>query len=118
MILALRSSNLATTAFEVATINRDMLHLVGRYSELAVPISVLFGRDDQVLDPAIHGELFASGNSAVVLELIPGGHMLPVTAPEEIAAWIKRNCTRTAPESRGPTIRSAPSASSGPGTWQ
>lgn len=87
--LALTSSSLDATVFEVATINRDLRLLVPRYADLAVPTSVLFGRDDQVLDPAIHGASLVAQNPAVELELMSGGHMFPVTAPDVTARWIK-----------------------------
>lgn len=89
MALAVRSSSLAAMAFEVATINRDLRQLVPRYADLVPPARILFARGDQVLNPDIHGVRLASANPAIALDLIDGGHMFPVVAPDITAAWIR-----------------------------
>jgi len=54
-----------------------------------VPVAILYGREDAILDPELHGAKIAADSPQVELTLIPGGHMIPVTAPEEVSAWIR-----------------------------
>jgi pimeloyl-ACP methyl ester carboxylesterase len=60
-----------------------------RYGELAVPVTILYGKDDRILDPRAHGQALADKVRGARLELIEGGHMLPITNPEATAAFIK-----------------------------
>jgi len=59
-----------------------------RYAELDLPVTVLYGKDDRILDPRAHGQALADKVRGARLELIEGGHMLPVTNPEATAAFI------------------------------
>jgi pimeloyl-ACP methyl ester carboxylesterase len=59
-----------------------------RYGELELPVTILYGKDDRILDPRAHGEALADKVRGAHLELIEGGHMLPVTNPEATAAFI------------------------------
>jgi pimeloyl-ACP methyl ester carboxylesterase len=54
-----------------------------------LPVSVLFGRDDPVLDPEAQGEAFVAAVPEADLTLIGGGHMIPVTQPDTVADWIR-----------------------------
>ena len=59
-----------------------------RYGELDLPIAILYGKDDRILDPRAHGQALADKVPGAHLELIEGGHMLPLTNPEATAAFI------------------------------
>lgn len=76
-------------SFEVNMATRAMQAMVPRYGEIAMPVSILFGRGDRVLDPAQHGERTAAEIAGARLTLIDGGHMLPVTHPEQTEAWLR-----------------------------
>jgi pimeloyl-ACP methyl ester carboxylesterase len=66
-----------------------------RYGEISVPVSVLFGTGDRILDYRLHGESLVSQIAGVDLELIEnGGHMVPLSAPERSAAIIERVAAR------------------------
>ena len=59
-----------------------------RYGELDLPVTILYGRDDRILDPRAHGQALADEVRGARLQLIEGGHMLPITNPEATAAFI------------------------------
>jgi pimeloyl-ACP methyl ester carboxylesterase len=68
---------------------RDILPgIVERYGAIARPVAVLFGKGDQILAPALHGEAFASQVADARCTLIEGGHMLPFVHPLVTAQWI------------------------------
>jgi pimeloyl-ACP methyl ester carboxylesterase len=68
-----------------------------RYEDLTVPVGILFGAGDRVLDPAVHGKGLAARVAGADLELIEGGgHMIPVTSAERTAAFIARMAQRAA----------------------
>lgn len=68
-----------------------------RHDELTMPVGILFGTADRVLDPALHGKAFAAKLKDAELELIDGGgHMIPVTSADRAAAFIARMARRMA----------------------
>jgi len=87
--LVLRPGAFHAASSDLAATRADMAALAARYAELSVPVAILYGREDGILDPEVHGAKIAAEFPLVALTLIPGGHMIPVTAPEEVAAWIK-----------------------------
>jgi pimeloyl-ACP methyl ester carboxylesterase len=68
---------------------RDIEEMEQRYAQLAVPTDVLFGRDDIVLNWIRHGDALRRRSNAVTLEVVDGGHMLPVTAPGDTMRWLR-----------------------------
>ncbi|SDD42371.1 Pimeloyl-ACP methyl ester carboxylesterase [Massilia sp. PDC64] len=67
-----------------------------RYGELQVPISILYGKDDRILDWRAHGQALADKVRGARLELIEGGHMLPITNPDATAGFIADAASRLA----------------------
>lgn len=67
----------------------DLAQMERRYAQLTVPVDVLYGRDDFVLDWRRHGEALQRLSSRVTLKLVNGGHMLPVTAPMTTCEWLR-----------------------------
>ena len=74
--------------------------MIGRYPTLTVPIGILFGRGDEILDFRAHGQAMKDQLPTLCLELIEGGHMLPVTAPDAVADFIRRMARAAAPSTR------------------
>ncbi|MEX0280825.1 MAG: alpha/beta fold hydrolase [Arenibacterium sp.] len=67
-----------------------------REAELKVPTAVLYADEDNILDPKLHGEHFASLSGAD-LKTLPGrGHMIPMTAPRDCADFIREMAAKTA----------------------
>ena len=85
--------------------SRDLVEAGGQFpayarrqSALSVPVGVLFGTADAILDPTLHGGGLAAKASGVEIEHIEGaGHMVPITAPERCAAFILRIAARIDP---------------------
>jgi pimeloyl-ACP methyl ester carboxylesterase len=91
--LALRPKSYMAGSFELQHAPIDMATLVPRYGALRVPVHILYGRQDNVLDPALNGERTAAAIPGATLELVDGGHMLPVTHAEATEAWLRRVLT-------------------------
>ena len=88
--LALRPGNVAAAMFELGQASDEVAALSERYRTLGLPVSILFGREDAVLDWRRDGEATAAALPQAQLETVAGGHMLPVAQPERTAAFIAR----------------------------
>lgn len=66
-----------------------MPRIEGRYGELRLPVHVLFGRGDRLLDWRANGQALVDKLPDGRLRLVDGGHMLPVTQPELTASFIE-----------------------------
>jgi pimeloyl-ACP methyl ester carboxylesterase len=88
-ILGLRPRSFFNTSSDMRAVNFDLAAMVARYPSLRVPVRILYGTSDEVLNYQTHGEAMKGKSSMVSLELVPGGHMLPITAPDLTATFIK-----------------------------
>jgi pimeloyl-ACP methyl ester carboxylesterase len=88
-ILGLRPQSFFNTSSDMRAVNLDLPSMAARYRSLQVPVRILYGTSDQVLSHQLHGEAMLPKNPYVSLELVPGGHMLPITAPDVTANFIK-----------------------------
>lgn len=93
-VLTVRPSHFVAAAEDFAAIPRVMPRVEAGYPALnapdAPPVHVLYGRDDRVLDFRMQGEGFVARVPGARLELVEGGHMLPVTQPDRCAAFIRQ----------------------------
>ena len=87
--LLARPGNFQAASADLNAAPADLPGMVARYPSLEMPVSVLFGRDDPVLDPEAQGEAFVAAVPRADLTLIEGGHMIPVTQPDTVADWIR-----------------------------
>jgi surfactin synthase thioesterase subunit len=59
-------------------------------------VGILFGRHDAILNYQDHGTAMQSKIKGSTVSLVDGGHMLPITAPDETARWITEFARRSA----------------------
>ena len=88
-ILGRRPEGFIAAAQDLAQSRASVDGIVGREHELKLPIGVLFGASDNILDPTYHGKEFSEKTGAKYVELPDRGHMIPLTAPKECAAFIR-----------------------------
>lgn len=93
-LLGLRPTALLTAAGDIVTQPHDLPRMLLRYGGLELPIGVLFGAQDKVLDPEFQGAGFCDHAPEAEFELIQGGHMLPVSAPEACENFIRKILAR------------------------
>lgn len=74
---------------DLAAIENDLKPQQERYGALRLPVHVLFGEGDRVLDWREQGQALKDKVPQAELEVIPGGHMVPVTAVPETTAWLE-----------------------------
>lgn len=92
-----RSPGAFISASEDMVKGRDSVaEVVGREDELTMPIGVLYAEADEILDPSLHGEKFAELSGADLKILPNRGHMIPLTAPDDCAAFIRDMAAKTA----------------------
>src|SRR5262249_15116508 len=95
-LLGLRPKNFIGASEDLIGTAIDLPKIVERYSSLTLPIAILFGTDDGILNYESNGTAMQKKVSGVTLQLMPGGHMLPVTAPKETAAFLKATARKFA----------------------
>lgn len=88
--LGLRPQSFYATSTDMEAINDGFSEMIKRYPTLTVPVGILFGKGDQLLDYRLHGQATKDQVPNLDLKLMEGGHMLPVTAPDAVAAFIRR----------------------------
>jgi len=75
----------------------ELGEMPARYKDLTVPLGILYGTDDRILDPVAHGKGLAAKVAGASLELIEGGgHMILITSADHVAAFIARMVQRAA----------------------
>ncbi|MDB5696301.1 MAG: alpha/beta hydrolase [Sphingomonas bacterium] len=89
-LLAMRPGNVYAAMFELQAAGAEMTAIAARYGELQLPVSILYAREDNLLDYRRHGEQTVGEIAGARLELTDGGHMLPITQPELTASFIGR----------------------------
>ncbi len=87
--LSARPQSYRAGSFEVMNSRSEVAWMAAHYPELTLPVGILYGRGDAVLDPALQGEATAATIPGARIELIDGGHMLPVTHPDATAAFVR-----------------------------
>lgn len=66
-----------------------------RHGEIRVPVGVLYGDGDNILDPRVHGAGLRRQLPDLDLQFLPGGgHMIPLVRGEETAAFIERMASK------------------------
>jgi pimeloyl-ACP methyl ester carboxylesterase len=63
--------------------------MAGQYDGLKVPVRILFGAEDRILEADLHGRDLVAKHPHIGLEVIAGGHMLPLTRAQDCAEFIR-----------------------------
>jgi pimeloyl-ACP methyl ester carboxylesterase len=87
--LAVRPGSFVQGSFEMAHARAAMEALVPGYGGIRVPVAILYGRGDALLDPELHGTDTAAMIPDGRCTLVEGGHMLPITHPDMVEGWLR-----------------------------
>ncbi|THD74697.1 alpha/beta hydrolase [Thalassobius vesicularis] len=91
-LLSLRPESFRNTARDYLASGGSLGFMLKGYAGLKVPVEILYGKQDQVLDYREHGEALVAKHPQIKLHLVDGGHMLPLTHIAETAAYIRQAC--------------------------
>jgi pimeloyl-ACP methyl ester carboxylesterase len=90
-LLTLRPSAFISASTDLMASSGEAGQMPARFGDLTMPVGILFGADDRILDPAVHGKSLVAKVAGADFELIEGGgHMIPVTGADRTAAFIAR----------------------------
>jgi pimeloyl-ACP methyl ester carboxylesterase len=104
-LLTLRPRSYIAASSDLIAAIEDLQHMPARYCDLAVPVGILFGTNDLLLDHAAHGGGFVEKLPGAHLELVEdGGHMIIITAADHCADFITRMARRAAPAPAEPEL--------------
>lgn len=99
-ILAMRPSQFVATSEDLRALPGNLPELIARYDELsredAPPVSILVARQDRILDSQNQGVALAERLQRAHLQIVEGGHMLPVTQPEIVTQFVEESLKRRA----------------------
>jgi pimeloyl-ACP methyl ester carboxylesterase len=88
---SLKPASFQSGVFEIATGAPEMVAQAKHYGEIRVPVAILYGTADYLLEPELHGEKTAAEIPECKLTLIEGGgHMLQVCHTDATEAWLRR----------------------------
>lgn len=89
-LISLKPSQFIAASTDLSAIPDSLPVLEASYPRLKLPVSMLYGTGDRVLDPQLHGQAFVDKVPHTQLTLVDGGHMLPVTQVARTAAFIEQ----------------------------
>lgn len=90
-LLGLRPKVFYASSTELCAVEHELPAQQERYRELRLPVHVLCGDGDRVLDGQVQGQALADRLPQAKLEVVAGaGHMLPVTQPRRTADFLQR----------------------------
>lgn len=95
--LGMRPSQFIAASSDMHAVPDVLPTMQQRYSSMQLPVAVLYGRHDRILNPQEQGQALVDVLPGAELELIDGGHMLPITQPNLTTEFIRRVLLRTQP---------------------
>ncbi|CAJ0714700.1 Putative aminoacrylate hydrolase RutD [Ralstonia edaphis] len=87
-LLGLRPHVFYAASSDLVAAPEDLPDMERRYASMTVPVDVLYGRGDRILNVKRQGEALKQKLDRVNLRIIDGGHMLPVTQPVLTTDWV------------------------------
>jgi pimeloyl-ACP methyl ester carboxylesterase len=91
----LRPSHIFGTASDVVAVENDLGRIEARYGEIDMPVGIMFGGSDRVLDHRVHGKMLAETIPNAEFELLEGvGHMPQYAEKTRVIAFIRRFADR------------------------
>lgn len=97
-LLGLRPGHLEATMTDLVGIRHDLGRYEARYDEIALPVGLLFGTSDQVLDHVDNALPLAGRIRNFELRLLNGvGHMPQFAATDDVEAFIRRMAKKVSP---------------------
>lgn len=81
-LVALDHLSFYNSSSDLAGLEFSLARLSSRYGELKTPLAILYGHEDAILNPKIHGETMIQAVPQATLRYTNGGHMLIATQPE------------------------------------
>lgn len=88
-LLGLRPRSFYAASSDLMAVASELPAMENRYADLRMPVDVLYGREDGILDWRSHGKALKRKLDTTNLRLVDGGHMLPVTAPSVTMEWLQ-----------------------------
>ena len=88
-LLSLRPSAFLSASADMQALPARLPLVQARYEELRLPVHVLYGKEDRILDWKANGQALVDKVPGAKLELVEGGHMLPVTQAALSARFIE-----------------------------
>jgi pimeloyl-ACP methyl ester carboxylesterase len=88
-LLGLRPRSFYAASSDLMAVASELPAMENRYADLRMPVDVLYGREDGILDWRSHGEALKRKLDTTNLRLVDGGHMLPVTALSVTMEWLR-----------------------------
>lgn len=89
-LLTIRPSHFVATTTDLADAFNKTTSIIENYQYMNLPVSILYGRNDRILDPQEQGVALQKSIPNAQLTLIDGGHMLPITALEPTVSFIQK----------------------------
>jgi len=94
-LLFLRPSSFIGASRDVVAAAEDLAAMQERYGGLKIPVGILYGAGDLILDPMAHGRGLLAKLPGAEFELIEGGgHMILVASADRCAAFIAHMAQR------------------------
>ena len=88
-LLGLRPASFRNTSRDYLASGRDLRWMAGQYDSLRVPVRILYGEQDRILEAELHGRALVAKHPHIGLEVISGGHMLTITHAQDCARFIR-----------------------------
>lgn len=93
-LLGLRPSAFYATSSDMMAVADVLPGYMARYKSIDIPIAMLYGTGDRLLDYRAQGEAMKIVCPALDLELVEGGHMLPMTQADRCVSLVRRVAER------------------------
>lgn len=91
----MRPSHFYATSTDLVALRHDLSEMEVRYGEIDMPVGILFGSSDRVLDWRHHGLAMEGQISGLELEIAEGiGHMPQYVVTERVVSFIRRIAER------------------------
>jgi len=88
-ILSLKPHTFISASTDLQNASWSMPNIEAAYANMTTPVSVLFAREDRILDCKLNAEDLPSRIPGAQITLVNGGHMLPVTQVELTTQFIE-----------------------------
>ena len=93
--LGLRPSHFYAVSSDLVAVERDLPDIETRYGELKMPVGILFGDADRILDHKTQGLAMQGRIDGIEIEILEGiGHMPQFIVADRVAAFVRRMAAR------------------------